>query len=232
MTTPRVTAIALLLLVSSGAQASDPAAVFEEGKRIIEENHPESASASNEGILRGAIRVEEALALGYPNKAKAYRLLGYAYSQVGAFGRYDPRLAAEYRVKARQAYEQAAKLAPRDADLLMELAGVQPDQQSQAETLRAVLEANPHHADALYLLGRKLLGGMHDRVYSRRERSAQIEEGVRLLKRAAVHSRGEHAEETRSDIAAILAGSGHKKEAEEIRRAYGLKRPKAHTPQQ
>lgn len=232
MRTPRVTAIALLLLASSGTPAADPVAVFEEGKRIIEENHPESASASDEGTLRGAIRVEEALALGYSDKVAAYRLLGKAYSRIGGFGRYNPQLKAEYRVKARQAYEQAARLAPHDADLLMELAGVQPYQQSLAKALRAVLEANPNHADALYLLGRDLVGGTYDRTYSRRERSAQMEEGVRLLKRAAAHARGEYAEERRSDIAAILTGSGHRKEAEEIRRAYGLRKPKERSPRQ
>ncbi len=210
--------VVVAVLLSGSARGDDAANAFADAQRIIEANHPEKVDATPQGMLSGAVRLEEAIALGFRDRYRAYQLLGYAYSQV-AYGVPPGPRRAEYLRRSREAYRGALAARPDDLEALRGLTRVQPDYASSVGAFRALLRVAPDDPEALFQLGRKLVGGEPSRRGERSTvRDAEIDEGVAMLKRAATNTRGHGAPERRAEIAQLLKSQGRVEDAAEVER--------------
>lgn len=211
-------AIAISVLCAA-ATADDAIRAFEEGRTLIEANHPEKESATREGMLKGAIRAEEAIALGLSDRYRAWMLIGYAYSQVGLSAPPSDGGADVYLQRSRSAYASALAIRPGDAEALRALAGVQSDHPSRVASLRALVRAAPEDDTALLLLGRLLIEGDPARSGERsRARDTEFQEGVAFLKRSAQVAPSSVAKERRGEVASILRAHGRTDDAKQVER--------------
>jgi len=224
-------AIMMLVMALNGAgHASEAESQFATGKSLIEANDPEAYGSTIEGLENGVHAVEKALALGYPHKAAAYRLLGFAYTNLGVDSRVSEAAHEGNLRKARAAFEEYFRLVPNDVEARYRYATTYRDPTARLRVYRDLLAIDPNHAQSLYAAGYILLRDLPEErrvgqppTVSQRE----TEEGVRYLKRAAQLLPGYDAY-LAIRIPRLLKDHGRKKDAEDVEKVLekrGIKRP-------
>ena len=152
---------ALIACQSEQAVADSPGrarALFTQGKTLIENNCGDCRGGTRAGLETGIETMRQAIELGYPNKAEAYKLLTQAYNTL-ALVYAEPDSAEQKKVQSeqRELYRQLIELDPNDAAIRVEYAILAEDPYERLMQLRQAVEVAPKFAEARFVLAATLI---------------------------------------------------------------------------
>jgi tetratricopeptide (TPR) repeat protein len=193
---------------------ADVTTVFTSGAQLIQDNSGESLGQSRAQLEAGVQRVLDALARGYPERVRAYRLLSGAYNALWSRAATSPSEMDEFRRKERETYERLMDLEPSNPDWTNSYVGTFTKRDEALAALRRVLHVQPDNALTRFALGRLLC-----EMGSRDEGLAHLIEAARALPAKEVELLG-------SRIAATAQGCGGDDGLRRVTAALGQRSPR------
>lgn len=202
--------VLLLLAACQGAQQpADPAALLARGMALIEANCAECMNGTRAGLEKGVASVRQAMELGVADRAAAYRALADAYGQLAwgyaAADSADQKAQVERRIEA---FEGLLAIEPNDQPALFEYAISLPGGPRRLAVLERLLELNPDHSEALFVVGEAHLArgdvdsglAAMQRAFAKADGELAVALGERLLVALREHHRAADADQVAQRI--------------------------------